>query len=108
MRTQCKNKLLKARENAGDQVVIGFYLASDWLRGLDQSHKEASIYGFNRASKGMVVALTSNFHMVIVKIAVVLLNYDWSKNHASPSQSIRSSIKDESLHVLRVFPSSGS
>ena len=75
---------------------------------LDQSHKEASIYGFNRASKGMVVALTSNFHMVIVKIAVVLLNYDWSKNHASPSQSIQSSIKDESLHVLRVFPSSGS
>ena len=26
------SKLLTARENAGDQVVIGFNFASDWLR----------------------------------------------------------------------------
>ena len=26
------SKLRKARENAGEQVVVGFKLASDWLR----------------------------------------------------------------------------
>mgnify|MGYP006963818487 FL=1 len=26
------SKLLKARENAGDQVVVGFSFVSDWLR----------------------------------------------------------------------------
>ena len=31
-RTQSRNKLLKARENAGDQIVTGFSFAYDWLR----------------------------------------------------------------------------
>ena len=33
MRTQSKtSRIPKARENMGDQVVIGFDFASDWLR----------------------------------------------------------------------------
>ena len=34
MRTQSKtpNKLPKARENAGDQVVFGYRYSSDWLK----------------------------------------------------------------------------
>ena len=34
MRTQSKtpNKLPKARENAGDQVVFGYSYSSDWLK----------------------------------------------------------------------------
>ena len=31
MRTQRKSDLPQARENAGDQVVIGLSFASDWL-----------------------------------------------------------------------------
>ena len=47
MRTQSKNnRIVEARENAGDHVTIVFSLASEWLRGWckssDQSQSEVS------------------------------------------------------------------
>ena len=57
MRTQ-PTKLSNARENAGNQVVIGFSIASDWLRKwcefLDGSQSEVKQ---NQSDPGLLLVL---------------------------------------------------
>ena len=71
-------KLLKARENAGDEVVIGFSSASDWLRASCESFgpiterskakRKQSLFTFDRLNRKLLC--NNNWTLSIQNIAI--------------------------------------